>query len=236
MTTKRKLILLVTLIFLWAVIVWKSGLTSYLNLNVIAQNHLWLQNQLANNFGTTLAVTSIFYFFFVAMGLPGLFILAVSCGYLFGTTIGSAILIFVGGLGSFVPYTLSRFLIADWIGQKFNTWIPRIKEELDKSPILYMLAMRLNPAIPFIVQNTVPGFLGISPKVYMPTTFIGLTPPSIAVAMFGSGLNEIFTEQDGLSIGTVMSSEIVTSLFLISLFILIPLILRSIKSRFKHEK
>jgi len=236
MTTKRKSTLLIVLVVIWALIIWKTGLLNHLSLEAIQVNQLWLKNQVASNFALALAVTSLIYFLFVAMGLPGLFILAVCCGYLFGTAIGSAILIFVGGLGSFVPYTLSKFFFADWIGQKFSNWIPKIKAELDKSPALYMLAMRLNPAIPFIVQNTVPGFLGISTKVYIPTTFIGLTPPSIAVAMFGSGLNGIFTEQGGLSIGTVMSSEIVTSLFLISLFILIPLILRSIKSRFKHEK
>jgi uncharacterized membrane protein YdjX (TVP38/TMEM64 family) len=203
---------------------------SYLNLDIIRDNQIWLQKQLANNFNAVLTATSLIYFLFVAMALPGVFVLAVSCGYLFDTIIGSTILILIGTLGACVPYTLAQVLLSDWISQKFSKWIPAIKVELDKNPGLYMLAMRLNPAIPFMVQNTVPGVLRIPLKIYVPTTFIGLTPPSIAYAAFGGGLNKIFAEGNEISLTTIMSPQMVTSLFLISFLIFTPLVLRGIRS------
>lgn len=223
------------LITVWGLIIWKTGLLSYLNLEIIKTNQIWLREQLNNNFYLALLTTCIVYFVWVSVSLPGIFVLAVLCGYLFGAAIGSTILVLIGGLGTCVPYFLSRFLMSDWISKKFSTWIPKIRSELSKNPALYMLAMRLNPAIPFIVQNTVPGVLGISPKVYIPTTFIGITPPSIAVAMFGSGLNGILAEQSELTLRAVMSTEIVVSLFMISFLICGPLIFRSVKSK-SNEK
>jgi uncharacterized membrane protein YdjX (TVP38/TMEM64 family) len=235
MSNNRKLTLLTVLVTLWALIIWKTGLLNHLNLEVIQANQAWLQEQLTENFSLAVAMASIIYFVFVAMALPGIFMLALSCGYLFGATIGTSILVLVGGLGACVPYFLAQFLLSDWISKKFSKWIPKIKQELEKNPSLYMLAMRLNPVIPFMVQNTVPGFLGIPLKVYVLTTFIGLTPPSIAIATFGSGLNEIFTEGNEVSLTSIMNPQIITSLFLISFLIFIPLILRVVRASFLNK-
>jgi uncharacterized membrane protein YdjX (TVP38/TMEM64 family) len=231
MTANRKLTLFVVLIFFWALIVWQTSLLNYLNLDIIQTNQLWLKELVTNQFGLALTATCFIYFLFVATAMPGIFVLAVSCGYLFGAFIGSCILVLVGTLGACVPFFLAQFLLSGWVGQKFERWIPKIRTALDQNPTLYMLAMRLNPAIPFMVQNTIPGLLRIPLKVYAPTTLIGLTPPSIAYATFGSGLNKIFAEGRDISLTTILSPEILISVSLLSFLVFVPLILRVIKSK-----
>ncbi len=236
MTTNQKLALSVALVSLWGLIIWKTGLLGHLNLEIIKTHHIWLQQQLTTNYSQILFGSMFVYFLFVAMSLPGIFVLAISCGYLFGPTLGTGILILVGSLGACAPCLASRYLLAEWVGQKFSKWVPAITNELEQKPILYMLAMRLNPAIPFMVQNTVPGLLKIPMKIYVPTTLIGLTPPSIAYAIFGNGLHEIFENESEVTLKTVLSPQILTSVSLVGFLIFIPLIVRVIKSRGKINK
>ena len=233
MKTNQKLIISLTLITVWALIIWKTGLLSYLNLEIIKTNHNWLQIYLASNYNHVLLYTALTYFSFVAMSLPGIFIIAISCGYLFGPILGTCILVTIGSLGACVPYFLSRFLLSGWISQKFSNWVPLITSELERKPIIYMLAMRLNPAIPFIVQNTVPGLLKLPLRIYVPTTLVGLIPPSIAYAVFGSGLNEVFAKGNEVSLDNIMSPQIITSVSLISFLVFVPLVLRVVRSKYK---
>ena len=236
MTTNQKLLLSVTLVGLWGLIIWKTELLSHLNLEIIKTHHSWLQQQLKTNYIQILCGSLLVYFLFVAMSLPGIFVLAISCGYLFGATLGTSILILVGSLAACVPCLASRFLLSEWVGQKFSKWVPAITNELERRPTIYMLAMRLNPAIPFMVQNTVPGLLKIPMKIYVPTTLIGLTPPSIAYAVFGDGLHEIFLKGGEVTLKTILSPQILASVSLVSFLVFIPLVVRVIKSRANTNK
>ena len=48
--------------------------------------------------------------------------------------------------------------------------------------------LRLIPLFPFFIVNLVPAFLGVSLKVFVIATFVGIIPGSFVYATVGAGL------------------------------------------------
>lgn len=228
---RKRYLLLALIAAVWLWLVFGTGIRDWLSLEYLQSHSAELRAMVRDHYVASIGLTAAVYFLLVASAIPGAIVLTIACGYLFGPWIGSAIAVVFGTLGTCIPFLVARYLLREEFHRKFAHWVERFEGEIGSSPFSYMLAARLNPVMPFLVANTVPGLLNISLSVYAIATFIGILPPSIALAQFGSGMQRIIATEGNVSITDALSQEFIIALFIASLLVLLPRLLRLWRKR-----
>ena len=225
------IIFFISIVLIWLTISYGTLISEYINLEMLRKNRYLLKKFVNNHFFVSIIVSCIVFFLTISLMLPGGSIITVTLGFMFGGITASLLAIIIGTLASYLPFILSRKLFYNLVHKRFNKWVSKIDYELQKNAKSYLISMRLNPIIPLIVQNTVPGVLKISKSMYLTTTFIGLIPPTIGFAYFGSGLSKIFDTTEKLSLSALIPKEMIIGLIIISFLSLLPALINLYKRK-----
>ena len=163
------------------------------------------------------------YFLTVSLSLPGATILTLAAGAIFGSVLGM-ILVNVGAtLGATAAFLSARFIFRDWVESKFGDKLEIINSGISGNAISYVLFLRLVPLFPFFLTNLVLGVTQVQLPIYILCTMIGILPGSFIYANAGSNLAQINSTSD------IVSFEVFFALFLLGIFVLIPVIYRRYK-------
>jgi uncharacterized membrane protein YdjX (TVP38/TMEM64 family) len=150
---------------------------------------------------TAVALYISTYVMVVVLSLPGAFAMTVTGGFLFGLLPGAALSVLSATTGGLVVFLIARY----GLGEPARAWLmargsgglfARIEKGLKRNAIIYLLLLRLIPAVPFTVANVAPAFFGVPAKLFVLTTFFGIMPGTTITAWIGVGLNEIFDRGD----------------------------------------
>ena len=95
----------------------------------------------------------------------------------------------------------------------------------------YLLVLRLIPLFPFFVVNLVPAFLGVSLRIYVLGTLVGIIPGSFVYATVGAGLGSIFDSGEEFSLKGILTPEIVTALVGLAILAIVPVIYKKFRAR-----
>src|SRR5438034_1972912 len=112
---------------------------------------------------TPLAAAGIFFAIYVAvtgLSVPGAAILSLAVGAVFGLLWGTLIVSFASSVGATLAFLSSRFLFREAVRNRFGGRLRAIDAGLEKEGALYLFALRLVPAVPYIVVNLV---MGVTP-------------------------------------------------------------------------
>lgn len=154
--------------------------------------------------------------FAVAAALaPGAAIFKVAAGALFGLWGGMGIALVATLLAATIGFLLSRYLARHWVEARFGARTAAINRGVEREGIVFLLALRLNPLIPFFLINFGMGLTRMRLAVFVAVSFIGLIPASFVYANAGTELARIETP------GDILSVRLLGSLFLLSLMPLI---------------
>ena len=91
--------------------------------------------------------------------------------------------------------------------------------------------LRLVPLFPFFLVNLVPAFLGVSLRLYVVGTFIGIIPGTFVFATVGAGLGSVFDQGGEFSAAGILTPQIITALVGLAVLALIPVVYKKIKAR-----
>ncbi|SVE32060.1 uncharacterized protein METZ01_LOCUS484914, partial [marine metagenome] len=201
-------------------------LGQYLSLESLKDNRDRLYDLYRNN---TLPMVLGFvgvYFVVVALSLPGATILTLTAGAIFGSVTGTLIVNVGATLGATAAFLVARFLLRDWVENRFGEKFQTFHEGFSKNAINYLLFLRLVPLFPFFLVNLVSGLTKVRIPVYFFATMFGILPGSFVYANAGSNLARINSLSD------IASPGVLGAMALLGVFALIP----TLYSRFKNKK
>ena len=131
----------------------------------------------------------VFYFVYVSLGIPASFFITILGGFLFDWRLAILLSISAATLGGSCLVVIVRHgfrnLARQWIGPRFH----RMAEGFNRDAVSYLLFMRLMPVFPFWVVNLVVAVMHVPLRIFIPATFVGMSPAASAAALIGSGLD-----------------------------------------------
>ena len=202
--TTKKIFVLISLLVVGTVI-HQSGILDKMNLDYIKSS----QNDFANMYGANpMLVIGTFFVIYVvatALSLPGATVLTLTGGGLFGFWVGLVIVSFASTLGATLACAGSRFLLRDWVQQKFGDKIGPINEGIEKEGAFYLFTMRLVPIFPFFMINFVLGVTKMPLRTFFFVSQIGMLAGTAVFVNAGKELAKIESLSGILSPGLIGS-------------------------------
>ena len=147
-------------------------------------------------------------------------------GFIFGLVWGTVAVLVIATLSALVPFTMARQLGREWVEGKLKG-NARFEEIYQQSQggggFVFILLLRLVPALPWEVQNYVAGLTKVSIPVFISGTIAGIIPGSFSLVFLGSAATD------------PMSWQFVAAIALKIATALIPLIYLGLKNRRKKR-
>ncbi|MCU4158703.1 FAD-dependent oxidoreductase [Acidiphilium sp. AL] len=131
-----------------------------------------------------------FALYVVATGLsvPGAAALTLGAGALFGLAEGVVLVSFAASIGASIAFLVSRFLLRDWAASRFPAMFERVDRGVARDGAFYILSLRLVPAVPFVLINTLAGLTRLDLKRFYWASQLGMLPGTIIYVNAGVGL------------------------------------------------
>ncbi len=163
-------------------------------------NTLYLENRVM-----VIAVYMAIYILVTALSLPGAVIMTLAGGALFGLVTGTIVISFASTIGATLACFVSRFLLREWVQDKFGDKLKAINEGIDREGAFYLFTLRLIPIFPFFVINLVLGLTKMPLRTYFWVSQIGMFPGTIVYVNAGKELGQITSLKGILSPGLLLS-------------------------------
>ncbi|MDX2252347.1 MAG: TVP38/TMEM64 family protein [Nitrospira sp.] len=201
------------------------NLGQYLALDTLKQNRDQLLAYTETNYAISVGLFILTYIVVTGLSLPGAVILTLAGGFLFGGIFGTLFVNLGATTGATLAFLAARYLLRDWVEQKFGKWIGPVQEGFTKNAFSYLLTLRLIPLFPFFVVNLVSGLTRVSIGTYAAATAIGIIPGSFVYAYAGRQLGSINTLKE------IASPNVIGAFVLLGLFALIPIVYKKITAK-----
>lgn len=123
--------------------------------------------------------------------------LALSAGYLFGTTQGVLVVLASATIAAIVGFVVGRTLLRQWVESLLaeNPKMQKLDRAVGKSGFKILVLLRLSPIFPFSLSNYVYGASSVSFPAYFWGTLLGFTPGTIGYVYSGMVGQELISGQ-----------------------------------------
>lgn len=202
-------------------------LGQYFSLEFIKQNQASFEQYYSENPVQTVAIYFIIYVLVTALSLPGAAIMTLAGGALFGLSTGVLVISFASTIGATLAFLFSRFLLRDWIQQRFSRQLDSINKGIEKEGAFYLFTLRLVPVFPFFVINLGMGLTPIKTWTFYWVSQLGMFAGTIVYVNAGTQLGKL----EGLS--GILSPALLLSFTLLGL---LPLIGKKVIDLLKARK
>lgn len=207
------------------------GGADYVKFEMFRENRAMLLDLVARNGILSALLFVAAYAVMTALSLPGGLILSLVGGFLFGVVLGSFAVVIGATLGAVVLFLAARTALGDPLRARAGPALRKMEGGFRKNAVNYMLFLRLVPVFPFWLVNLVPAFMGVSLKVFVATTFIGIIPGTVVYTSIGNGLGAVFDMGGTPDLGIIFDPEIFLPLVGVAILSLVPVIHRKLKAR-----
>jgi len=196
------------------------GLQQYLSLDALKANRDRLLAFTDANYGTAVVSFIVSYCVVTGLSLPGAAILTLGGGFLFGSVLGTVFVNVGATTGATLAFLAARYLLRDWVEQKFGDRLQPIQEGFAKNAFSYLMTLRLIPLFPFFLVNLVSGLTRVPLGTYIVATALGIIPGSFVYAYAGRQLGTIN------SLREIASPNVLLAFTLLGLLALVPVVYR----------
>lgn len=197
----------------------------YLTLDALKENRDRLLAFTDANFAAAVGIFIATYCVVTGLSLPGAAILTLAGGFLFGSVLGTVLVNIGATTGATLAFLAARYLLRDWVEQKFGDRLGSIQEGFSKNAFSYLMTLRLIPLFPFFLVNMVSGLTRVSVATYVAATAIGIIPGSFVYAYAGRQLGTIN------SLKEIASPNVLLAFTLLGLLALAPILYRKCAGR-----
>jgi uncharacterized membrane protein YdjX (TVP38/TMEM64 family) len=173
------------------------------------------------------AVYLLLYVAVTALSVPGDIPLTVGAGALFGLAEGTALVSFASALGATLAFLTTRFLFRDVVRQKLPARLEQINRGLERGGRAYLLSLRLVPAVPFVLINTLFGVTDFPVRSFYWISQVGMLPATLVYVNAGTQLGRIH------SLSGILSPAVLVSLLLLTA---LPLAARAVSACLTRSK
>ena len=169
------------------------------------------------------------YALVVAASIPGLAILTMIGGYLFGWVLGATYTMIAATMASACVFLLARSAFGAALRERAGPLIQRFAEGFKESALSYVFILHLIPIFPYLVVTTLPAACGVPLPIYMFSAFFGILPATILLARVGAGLGDVLASDGPIDIASFMTTDIMLSLAGLAALSLLPVIYKALR-------
>jgi uncharacterized membrane protein YdjX (TVP38/TMEM64 family) len=167
----------------------------------------------------------------VAASVPGVAVLTVIGGYLFGWFHGTALVLVATTLGATAVFLLTRSALGERVRARAAPALQRFAEGFRRNALSYGFALNLVPIFPYGLVIVVPAVCGVGLPTFLAGLILGLVPGTFLFARLGSGLGEVLTSGAPLRLASFVTPEVVLSLGGLAALALLPVAWRGLRRR-----
>jgi len=186
------ILLIVLVIFLFSYF----DLIKYLSLDFAKENQAKINQYYQENQALTVWLFFGIYVLVTAFSLPGATILTLVSGTVFGFSLGLFLSSFASTLGATLAFLSSRYLLKNFLLNKFNKISKEISREIDKNGIFYLFSLRLIPVFPFFIINLVCGLTNMKVFNFFWVSQLGMILGTATYVNAGKQLSKINSTED----------------------------------------
>ena len=197
----------------------------FLSLQVLKDNRDLLLSFTETHSAAAAALFVLAYVAVTGLSLPGAVILTLAGGFLFGSLWGTLFVNLGATTGATVAFLAARYLLRDWVEQKFGNTLGPIQAGFSKNAFNYLMTLRLIPLFPFFLVNMVSGLTRVSLGTYVTATAIGIIPGSFVFAYAGRQLGSINSLQE------IASPNVLVAFTLLGLLAMVPILYKKFANK-----
>ena len=205
-TVQRVAIVLVVIALIVAFKVFE--LDRYFTLTYIKAQQQQFAELYAENTLLVLGMYMGIYIVATALSLPGAVVLTLAGGALFGFWAALVIISFASTIGATLACLVSRFLLRDWVQNRFGDKLKTINQGIENEGSFYLFTMRLIPVFPFFVINLVMGLTKMPLLTFYWVSQVGMLPGTAVFVNAGKELAKIESASGILSLSLLISFAI----------------------------
>lgn len=198
-------VLITSLIAILAILFFYFDLSQYLTLSYIKESQASFQEVYEKNNFLVISLYMAFYILVTALSLPGAAVLTLAGGGLFGVFIGTIVVSFASTIGATLACLTARFLLRDWVQNKFGAKLSIMNEGIEKEGAFYLFTLRLIPVFPFFVINLLMGLTRLPIVTFFWVSQIGMLAGTIVFVNAGKEISQIDSLSGILSPGLILS-------------------------------
>jgi uncharacterized membrane protein YdjX (TVP38/TMEM64 family) len=202
-------------------------LQQYLTLGYLKESQARFADMYHANPGLVIGAYMGIYILVTALSLPGAAILTLAGGALFGLGTGLLIVSFASSIGATLACFVARFVLRDWVQNKFGDKLSTINDGVDREGAFYLFTLRLIPVFPFFVINLLMGLTKMPLFTFYWVSQLGMLAGTAVFVNAGKELGKI----DSLS--GILSPGLIGSFVILGLF---PLVVKKLISFIKDRK
>lgn len=221
-----KIILLLAIVLL-AYVFFAFDLQQYLTLSHLKSRQQAFENYYADNQALTMGAYMALYIAVTGLSLPGATVMTLAGGALFGIWAGLLLVSFASTIGATLAFLVSRFLLRDYVQNKFGNKLKAVNESFRKDGSFYLFTLRLVPVFPFFVINLAMGLTPIRTVMFYIVSQVGMLPGTFVYVNAGTQLAKIE------SLKGILSIELLLSFTLLGIF---PLAAKKLVAFIKARK
>jgi uncharacterized membrane protein YdjX (TVP38/TMEM64 family) len=156
------------------------------------------------------------YIVFTSLSLPVAGLMGLLGGVIFDTIDAIILVSFASSIGALFSFWLSRYLLRDYLSNKYNYYYLLINEGFTKNGGSYLFAIRMCMIFPYFIINSLVGLTTIKSWLYYVISQIGMLPGTIIIIILGSKLEEAFTTGINIDLTTILILSILGILPIVS--------------------
>jgi len=224
--TRGRLVLVLSIVAVVAVLLF-AGVGDLLTLESLKSRQSSLAALLEERPLLLIVGFFLLYVAVTALSLPGAAVMTLAAGAIFGLVTGTIIVSFASTIGASLAFLSSRYLLRDWVRNRFGRRIEAIDSGVEQDGAFYLLTLRLIPAFPFFLINLAMGLTAMRVLVFALVSQVGMLPGTIVYVNAGTQLARIE------STGDILSPALIGSFVLLGLF---PLLARFLVGRWRRRR
>jgi uncharacterized membrane protein YdjX (TVP38/TMEM64 family) len=200
-------------------------------LELLREHHGWLLGFVS---GAPVLASLLFvalYAAAVAISVPGVAILTVIGGYLFGWFHGTVLVLIAATAGASAVFLLTRSALGDRLRMRAGPAVQRFAAGFRRNALSYGFVLNVVPFLPYALIILVPAVCGVPLLTFVAGMFLGLVPGTFLFAGLGDGLDHVLTSGAPLRPSSFLTPEIVLSLSGLALLALLPVVYQAWRRR-----
>lgn len=166
---------------------------SWLTLETLASQEAKLKSLMNDNPVLVLSTAFAIYVAVTALSIPGATVLSLAYAWFFKFWTGLVLISFASTAGATIAFLISRYLLRDWVQNRFGSRLQKIDESFERDGPFYLFTMRLIPAIPFFLINLLMGLTKIKATTFWWVSQVGMLAGTVVYVYAGATIPDLST-------------------------------------------
>ncbi|MGF1626622.1 MAG: TVP38/TMEM64 family protein [Alphaproteobacteria bacterium] len=200
-------------------------------LELLKANHAELTVWVDANLVVAVLAYALLYTVAIALSVPGGAVLTLVGGFLFGVWAGTAIVVVAATAGATLLFLAARATVGEAMARRAGPFVRKMEAGFRRDAFAYLLFLRLTPVFPFWIVNLAPALLRVKLGTYILATVLGIVPGTFVFASFGAGIGHLLAAGADITLGDVLTVEILLGLSGLAVLSLAPIAVRAWRVR-----